>query len=427
MQSKHIRLFAVILMIAATTTGSLASAATTPADDSTQARFDDALAAIEANRLRTARESLRSLLAENPSLLRARLELAKVYYQTADFAAAREEAERVLADPELPPSVRVTVLAFLAQINADEQRVWTKHQWSPSVYAGLMYDTNVNFGPSRDIVEIGGLPVLLTPETDDFAAVLAAGVTHTYNPGRRFEWGEHTGAFFWQSQANGYYRAYFDEDDFNFGVLTLRTGPVWVVPRQWRASIGLQGDQIWLGGDSLALYTTLNPTITWMLSDATELTLDGVVTQRHYWDSDEDARDGWYKGLSLIVDHNIRGTRFTVQGGVGYVWFDADDDRFSYEGPDVFGGIAYGAWTNGMIYARVGYRRYDFEGPEPLFGIARDEDEIRTTLGFQHDFVRGTLEGWSLQGNWIYTNNDSNVAIYDYDRNQFNLGLARSF
>ena len=404
MQSKHIRLFAVVLVIAATTTATPASATAAPADDSTQARFDAAMEAIEANRLRTARETLRSLLIDNPSLLRARLELAKVYYQTADFAAAREEAERELADPELPPSVRVTVLAFLAQINADEQRLRQKHRWSPSVYGGLMYDSNVNFGPSRDIVEIGGLPLLLLPRRKTSPPSRRRRHPHL-QPGARFEWDEAHRRFFWQNQANAYYRSYFDEDDFNFGVLTLRTGPVWVVPRQWRASIGLQGDQIWLGGDSLALYTTLNPTITWMLSDATELTLDGVLTQRHYWDNDEDARDGWYKGVSVIVDHNIRGTRFTVQGGIGYVWFDADDDRFSYKGPD-------SSAASPIVHGRTAHLR----APVTAATISTARTAIRCPARRgrnPHDarlparLHRGALEGWSLQGNWIYTNNDS--------------------
>ena len=80
--------------------------------DGVQQEFDAALAAIEQQRLRTARQRLTSLLAANPSLSRARLELARVHYLSRDYADARREAQQVLDDPNTPPAVRATVLAF---------------------------------------------------------------------------------------------------------------------------------------------------------------------------------------------------------------------------------------------------------------------------------------------------------------------------
>ncbi|MDQ1303658.1 MAG: hypothetical protein QG595_1641, partial [Pseudomonadota bacterium] len=117
--------------------------------DQLQDDFDQALQAIDQNQLRTARERLTSLLTTNPSLSRARLELARVYYLSQDYTKAREEAQRVADDPNTPPAVRATVLAFLAQIDADQKRNMARHQWTPSIYAGLMYDSNVNVGPAR--------------------------------------------------------------------------------------------------------------------------------------------------------------------------------------------------------------------------------------------------------------------------------------
>jgi hypothetical protein len=400
-----------------------------PADD-LQERFDTAMQAIEADRLRTARERLVALLAGNPSLHRARLELARVHYLSQDYAAARAEAERVLADPETPAPVRTTVLAFLAQIGEEEKRFGARHTLRPSLYAGLMYDSNVNVGPDRDIVEIGGLPFVVAPdsrEQDDLAVVINPTLTHTWNPGRRFEAGEHSGAFLWQSEAGAYYRNYFDEDDYNLGVLTLRTGPAWVVPRHWRAWAALQADQIWLGEESLALFTSFNPGATWNLGSATELTAEGLVSQRHYWDDDEDGRDGWYQAARLSLTHYLAQRRFALQGGVGFVNFNADDNRFGHDGPEIYGGFLWEAWRNGVVFGRVGYLGYDYDGIEPGFGVGRDDDEWRYTLGFSHDLRNGMLAGWSVQGSWVFTDNHSNLDLYDYDRHVVNLGLARSF
>ncbi len=400
-----------------------------PADE-LQSHFDEAMRAIEADQLRTARDELLALLAANPSLHRARLELARVYYLTRDYDKARAEAQRVLDDPNTPPGVRTTLLAFLAQINEDERRYMQRHQWTPSIYFGAMYDSNVNVGPDRDLVDIGGLPFIVLPdsrEQSDWALVVNPAITHTYNPGKRFDAGEHSGFFLWQSEASAYYRNYFDEDDYNLGVLTLRTGPVWVVPRRWRAWIGLQGDQIWLGEESLALYTSLNPGVTWQVGPATELSLEGVITHRNYWDDEEEGRDGWYEAASVSATRYFNQRQFGLFGGIGLINFDADDDRFGHDGPEVYGGFFWEAWRNGVIFGRVGYTGYDYDGIEPGFGTARDDDEMRYTLGFGHDIQSGLLEGWSLQGSWVYTDNNSNLTLYDYDRHVVNLGLARSF
>ena len=395
-----------------------------------QSEFDASMQAVEEARLRTARERLTSLLSTNPSLSRARLELARVYYLSRDYTEARREAQRVLDDPNTPPTVRATVLAFLAQIDADEKQYAARHQWAPSLYAGLMYDSNVNIGPSRDVIDVGGVPFTVVPdsrERSDFAAVISPGIVHTWNPGRRFDAGEQRGFFLWQSQANAYYRAYFDEHDYNLGILTLRTGPAWVVPGHWRAGLGLQGDQIFLGDESLAFYTTLNPNISFEVGDATEVTFDGNISNRHYWQDDEEGRDGWYKSVNVLVTHYFNNRSFALQGGAGWADFNADDDSFSYNGPDVVAGVLWDAWRNGLVYARINYRGYNYGGFDEVFGVQRDDDEWRYSLGFQHDFRSGALDRWSLLGGWVHTANQSNVSISDYDRDVVNLGMSRRF
>lgn len=394
-----------------------------------QEQFTAALQAINEDRLKSARELLETLLSSNPGMHRARLELSRTYYLSMDYAAARAEAQQVLDDPNTPPAVRTTVLAFLAQIDADEKRLAIRHTWKPTLYLGLMHDSNVNVGPQQDIIQIGGTPFAVTQSREDQAFVINPGLTHTYNPDRRFQAGEHAGYFLWQSSASLYYRGYFDEQDYNLGLLTLRTGPAWVVPRHWRAAIGLQADQIWLGDGRLALFTSLNPSILWQLGASTEFGLEGVLTRRDYNKDSDGEREGWYKWAGVTLGQYLYGQKLAIKGGVGYFQFDTDDDaeRFANRGPDAFLGAVLQAWQNGSLFARVGYRSYDYQGLEPGFPDPRDEDEWRYTLGFQHGFKSGVLDKWTLIGNWTRTENDSNVPIYAYDRDQISLGLSRSF
>ncbi len=394
-----------------------------------QEQFTSALQAIEEDRLRTARELLDAILTGNPGMHRARLELARTYYLSMDYAAARAESERVLNDPNTPPAVRTTVLAFLAQIDADEKKLADRHTWTPSIAVGLMHDSNVNVGPNQEVIQIGGTPFAVTRKQEDLAFVINPGLAHTYNPGKRFQTGEHAGFFLWQSSANVYFRGYFDEHDFNLGLLTLRTGPAWVVPRHWRAAVGLQADQIWLGDGRLALFSSLNPSINWQIGNSTEFGLEGVLTRRDYNKDIDGVREGWYQWAGLSLGRYFFDKKLALKGGAGYFRFDTDDsaERFANEGPDLYlGGVAQ-AWQNGSVFARIGYRNYDFKGLEPGFPNPRDEDEWRYTLGFQHNFKSGVLNNWALTGNWTHTENDSNVPIYDYSRDQISLVLSRSF
>lgn len=398
--------------------------------DELQNRFDTAMAALEADRVYEARRLLTELVNDYPSLNRARVELARADYYVRDYDAAEAEVLTVLEDPDTPTNVKPTLLAFLAQIRDDRQTFEQKNQWGGFVYSGVMYDSNVNYG-ANDVI-LGGIPFSLEGEESDWAGVLEGGISHTYNPNKSFKSGDKTGYFFWQSSANGYYRGYTDENDFNLGVATLRTGPVWAVADAWRASVAVQGDQIWFGSDRLAFFTSLNPTYSVMLAPRTELTIDGVLQDRNYNDSEDEGRNGTLWGSTVVLSQFYLERRLGVQGGVGYSDFNADENAFSYKLPEVFGGATYDAWRRGTIYTRVGYRWYDydknFDGLAAIIGSNdRDDDELRIIGGFRHEIGGEFMTGWVIRGEYVWTDNDSDVDVFDYDRSQISLGISKGF
>ena len=73
------------------------------------------------------------------------------------------------------------------------------------------------------------------------------------------------------------------------------------------------------------------------------------------------------------------------------------------------------------------YRKFDFKGTEPVFNTNRDDDEYRYSLAAQHAFGPGWLNNWVLIANWLFTDNRSSIAIFDFERHEVNFGLSRSF
>lgn len=396
--------------------------------DETEVLFQQGMEALEADRLRSAMKAFQSILSLQPGLHRARLELALAYYRALDYAEARAAAQEVLDDPQTPPEVRVTVLAFLAQVNRDAADFAVRHEFKPSISLGLMYDSNVNVGPSTDIIEElpGATLVPGSLEQSDTAVVLNAGISHRFQPGKTYPAGEHTAGFLWQSHANLYNRAYTSEDEFDLTVLTASTGPAWVVLRHWRTSMMLNVDRIWLGDDELAWFTSLNPAVTWQFNNG-ELTWDATVTDRRYDETGDAGREGTYKATGLSLGHYFNQRRVAAQFGARLIDFSAQDDQYGHDGYELLAGLVVKTWPGGSVYGRANYRDVQYDGDAAGFPVARDEQERRIAAGFQHDFRAGQLDRWVLSGGIQYTDNDSNISIYDYDRRQVMLNLGRTF
>lgn len=402
--------------------------------DGSEALFEQGMKALEDDRLRSAMKAFQSILSQQPGLHRARLELAVAYYRSLQYAEARRLAQEVLDDPQTPPEVRVTVLAFLAQIQKDEAAAAVRHEFKPSVSAGLMYDSNVNVGAGTDIIE--ELPgFTLTPESleqSDNALVLTAGLAHTFQPGKTYQFGERTALLLWQSQANLYNRAYNDLDDFDLTVLTGSTGPALVMLRHWRALLPLSIDRVWFGGSELAWYTSLNPTITWQFNNG-ELTWDATLTDRDYDDKrstiegGDGGREGIYKATGLSLGRYFNQRRVATQIGARLLDFEADEAQFGYDGYEVLLGVILKAWPGGTLYGRANYRDVEYDGPELSIPQTRDEEERRLALGFQHDIRSGHLDKWTLSGGIQYTDNESNISYFNYDRRQLMINLGRTF
>lgn len=373
-------------------------------------------------------ETLNSLLAANPTLNRARMELAVAYYRTLNYAQARAQAQRVLDDPTTPEAVRLSVLSFLSTIELEEKALSDQaHKIQPSVSVGLLHDSNVNAGPDSAILGNG---LTLDPggvARSDWGYVAQAALTHTWLRPAPMRIGQLTSRFGWTSQASVYYRGYHDETDYNLGVVSLSSGPVLFSTNNWRGNLSVQVDKLTLGDKDLGVYVSASPSVSWRLGGQSELTLDAQWMYRNFQREQDQGRDANYRQIGLSYGHLFKQNLVEVQGGFKLFREHAYRSRFSNDGHEVFIGTRVKAWTGGDLFARASWRKSDYEGVEPVFGVARNETERRIEFGLSHEVQAGWLEKWLLSATVTHAHNKANLSLYGYDRNTVYFTLGRGF
>ena len=399
-----------------------------------EALFKQGMSALEEEELKSAMEAFRNILDRDPSLNRVKLELALSYYRSLRYERAQELAKEVLDDPLTPPEVRVTILAFLAQVKRDSERYGQRNQFTPYLSLGIMHDSNVNVGPTDGDIRIGdtGETGTLVPSSlkkSGNAAVLNTGIDYLFQSGKRIELGQRTGMLVWQSGANVYWRKYHDFNDYDLMVASVNTGPAVLMLRHWRASLQVRSEFLDLGARALGWFHSVLPAFTWQFNNA-ELTWDGQYTHRYYHKDEDSGREGEYLATGLTYGFYLNNRRVALTTGARAIRFLADEDEFAYTGGQLNAGISSKTYNGGSVYARGRFGYYDYDGDVPLFGKARNEKEYIGTVGLQHEFKQpdDLMKGWMANLFWEGTHNDSNIGqLYSYERNQIMLELSRTF
>lgn len=371
-------------------------------------------------------ESFQTILSNEPSLNRARLELAVAYLQTLQFEEAQAAAQEVLDNPNTPDNVKISILAFLAQVKKDSESLLPGHTTKISLSAGVMYDTNVNVGPTNDIVNINGNELQLDPGAlpiEDGASVLSAAFDHSYRTDKKLRIGENTGLLLWQSGISLYDRNYNTNDDFNLRVLSVRTGPAVITNGGFRASVPFVLDNIRLGDNELANYLGMQPSATWSLEDNVELTASVEATKRNFTQSNDQARDGEFYSAGLSLGKGYKNNTIAVQGGFKLTTSETDSDRYSYDGGEFFLGANWQFKPEATTFARYSESHADYKGDEPVYNEARNDEERQLQIGLIYELA----ESFTLSGTVSRIENDSNIETYEFDRDQYALTLSKTY
>ena len=400
---------------------STASAEETP---DPQALFEEAMALRDSGNLFNAIELFESILGNQPGLNRARLELAVAYHRANRFEDARRQLTAVLNAEDTPETVKLAITAYLAQLSSDEKKVGLRTSSSVYVSTGLFTDSNVNLGPSPET------PNVSTTETDGTGAVVMASYSHLSRGSDPVVIGGKAIGVEWHSQLTAYSKVHSgDENDFNLHVLSLSTGPALVARKSWRAGLKINLDKVYFSGNPYSFNMGLNPTVDLSLADDLEITFENLTTVREFSATADQGLDGVSKMYGIGASKFYKKETIGVQAGLRYHANGADASYLNADGLEIYLGGQMPAWKNARTYIQLSSRDYEYKAADTGSGFSeiRDETENQAMLGASHDFKSGALKSWTLNAQYTYTENKSNISAFDYDRSVFEMNLRRYF
>ncbi|UCB55155.1 MAG: hypothetical protein JSW45_01035 [Thiotrichales bacterium] len=401
--------------------------------DPAQALFEEAMDDRESGKIYDAIKIFENILATNPYLNRARLELAVAYHEASLYEKAIEQFQIVLDDPETPEAVRLAVLAYIGQLYSDELEPEGSHHFSQYAKAGVIYNSNINVVPGVGNIIVNGREFFLpSEEIASFGTDIVLSASHRYRRKKPFNVDGARTTFEWQSQASLSSNLYTETSDFNLNIVSADTGPAFISAGRWLGAIPFRVDYVNLGHSSLATAFSVNPYISFDFGNYRSILLESTFLTRRYADTINEPQDGNLLMAGAAYTSLLQSLNTGLEAGFRLRDRSAEDDQFAYDGLTLYFSGYYSLTDLSTTYLKFSYRNFDYKAPDTIIDssnttLIRKDDEITASIGYNLDIKDGFLASWVLNTEVAYTENESNIDAYDYDRLLVALNLSRYF
>jgi FimV-like protein len=353
--------------------------------------------------------TLQRLVMRKPGFSGARLELARAYFELGENESARREFEKVLTE-DPPPNVVEASNEYLKAIDARARQYRSDVQYTFDF--GLGYDSNapaataddvfLNFTLSPNNLEQSsafantGLGAVYTrPVGPKSQVILNANIDHRTNPSTHF----------------------VDSSNLNLGA-----GWSW---QKGVHSVAISANRIysWLDRRENKHDTGLNLTYGRKLSDSWNMMAFSRVSQVRFEESALQVQDvdRLTYGFSVTQSFETAVMNVSLTGG-------GDDAKQS---TSAFSTDTYGINFSNTWY-RAGGKQYfldagvsNTEYDDPFFGIDREDDLL--TLGVGTTWANFPLADWTSTFRVSFSEKDSTVSLYEFDRVEAGLSLQKLF
>ena len=357
--------------------------------------------------------ALERVIEERPSYAGARLELARAYYDIGDNESARYHFDYLMGQNP-PPNVQQAITSYLRAIDRLAGAYRSIHL--PHFAAGVGWDSNPN--ASTTVEQFLGF-LLDGNNTEQESPMYHASLGDYYStPLSANAKLILTGAV---SQRNYPDASFVDSTDiYANAAVEWNFGDTTVTP-----TIGAAFN--WLDGDSNLDRYIGDISITHSLNDSWKL-LGGATVAAHRFTSDLEIRDADIYNARAGFDYYFdpaSGGAITLLAQVGT---DNTEDDISPFDNDRWAVTLSGSRIiapSMLLAIDAGYKNTDYDGKTSFFGRDREDDMVRGSISL-HIFD-WPLQGWRTIGRVAYTDVDSNLDLYTYDRTEVGLTFHRAF
>jgi tetratricopeptide (TPR) repeat protein len=356
--------------------------------------------------------ALERVVSEKPSWQQARFTLAQAYYKIKNYPAALLQLEQL---EQKPAAGLAEPIAKLRRATQWEQNKLKGHQRHKLKY-GFGHDDNVNSGTAEDrifIPSLGEIDVFPQSKANsDYFHQLGYSFDGRWQQDQRYAW--LVDAQLGATQFN-------QLSEFDRETLSARVGYE-ADYQQYSYSVRAYSRPLRLGGQ---LYRN-----DWGGQISGEYQLNGRNTLGLHWvsgRSDNRIDDRLNLTLhSLSASWERKGTRWINQASINLSAERSRLDSADYNSRDTSSLSYTGIWlasASQILLARAELQDIRYKAPHPLFRVKRDE----TLFSFTGSWIWQYSADISTEFRCSYTDKNSPVTLYEYDRTECVLGASYAF
>jgi hypothetical protein len=370
-----------------------------------EARFRLAAVREKLGDLKGAVQSLRDLLAEQPTANPARLELARILSRLGEDKAAKAELAKAEAWG-LPPDVEQNVRRFASTLRTSTKR----RGLTVELTAGP--DSNVNRSTSSLFIDTIIAPFELDADARRQSALGFTGSLRGYSRDR-------IGGMTLLSDA-GLRADLSTKPRFNDIQFVADSGPE-IAAGNARLRPSVLYERRWFGGDPFSTGIGGQVELLAPIGARAQLGLSG--SHVHQTVAKNPGQDGWRTALNADLTRAI-GTATSARVSVRYGSLDAKVNAESLR--QIGGGLLLAHQSRPLtLFGEVDYTRT--HGIEPVFLFGKTRRDHRWDLIGGAIFNRASVAGFTPLLRMTHSDSRANIVLYDYRRTRLDVGVTRSF
>ncbi len=376
------------------------------------------LAALESGRPDEAVFAFERVAINNPEQQRVRLELARAYFLSQNYAASETLFTEVLAtNPD--ENVRANIEAFLQLIDQAQSSTESVLNFSLAINAGT--DSNINSATELGVIPTPIGDVTLSQggqEIDDSFTEYSGnlGYVRPLDNNRNI-----------MLQGNYNHRNNHVTDQFDLTVASGQFSYNWGLNSNLRYSHALRVQLVELAKRKFQDSVTFLNSLQRIGNNGWSQSLTAAYTRVRYA-TGQNVNANLRDINQFLVSGSITKSSNRNQLNTSIFWGDDDIQKpLGRNNETQFVGLAianqYLLRPQHMLYGRASVQINDHGGPDPIFNITRNNNTASASLGW----IWQLNSNLTLTTDFTYSDNESNIDLYSWDRKRLQTGLRIQF